>query len=239
MSTLRELLIDRIVEDRSDGKHQLFTCRCPTPGCSNVVSVWKKKHINKKCRACSNLLRQGQILSSHLAPLKDKIVEIRRSSHNKPRYIFKCSTDGCPNTTTPKTESIQKGEIFCRECRNNQFKKRPYERSYNHLKKRCKEKQLEGQILTYEEYEQLCSIEYCHYCGKFLNRAQYKSQPGSDAILIDRKDSSKGYTVDNSVPCCPECNNNKAAWMNDKEFQLLMFLRKANIDPETIYSQLK
>lgn len=27
---------------------------------------------------------------------------------------------------------------------------------------------------------------------------------------IDRKDSSKGYTIDNCVPCCTECNTMKS-----------------------------
>ena len=38
----------------------------------------------------------------------------------------------------------------------------------------------------------------CHYCGEIVNH-----------IGIDRKDSSKGYSIDNIVDCCTKCNRMK------------------------------
>jgi len=47
--------------------------------------------------------------------------------------------------------------------------------------------------LTEEEFKSIFSAN-CHYCGK------------SPANGIDRKDSSVGYLIGNSLPCCKECN---------------------------------
>lgn len=47
--------------------------------------------------------------------------------------------------------------------------------------------------LTEEEFKNIILLD-CYYCGT------------SDNIGVDRIDSSKGYTIDNSRPCCPQCN---------------------------------
>lgn len=50
-----------------------------------------------------------------------------------------------------------------------------------------------------EEYEVLLSNP-CYYCGNPL---------GATAIGLDRSDSTKGYLLDNVVPCCKRCNFRK------------------------------
>jgi len=53
----------------------------------------------------------------------------------------------------------------------------------------------------------------CYYCGikpSKINRNRY----GTGGYVyngIDRKDNSQGYTVENSVPCCEDCNRAKLA----------------------------
>lgn len=42
--------------------------------------------------------------------------------------------------------------------------------------------------------------EKCMYCGRKI-----------DTIGIDRVDNSKGYSIDNIVPCCINCNRMKMA----------------------------
>jgi hypothetical protein len=59
--------------------------------------------------------------------------------------------------------------------------------------------------LTKEDVEKLVSLP-CSYCGSY------------NKIGIDRKENSIGYTINNSVPCCPRCNMMKrdmplVAWL--------------------------
>lgn len=53
----------------------------------------------------------------------------------------------------------------------------------------------------------------CHYCG-ILPKQVFKREVYNGNCLyngLDRVDSSKGYTLDNVVPCCGTCNKGKLA----------------------------
>lgn len=60
---------------------------------------------------------------------------------------------------------------------------------------KCRTKKLEFK-LTKEEYYKIIS-NVCFYCSFSLN---------DYGLAMDRIDNSKGYTIDNVVPCCTECN---------------------------------
>lgn len=51
--------------------------------------------------------------------------------------------------------------------------------------------------ITLEEHKKLIA-QGCHYCGKNLE--------GNTGANLDRIDNNKGYTPDNVLPCCGECN---------------------------------
>lgn len=61
--------------------------------------------------------------------------------------------------------------------------------------------------LTFEEFDNLISAP-CHYCG----RVPYNQFPYTDTSTmllyngIDRKNNDRGYTPDNTVTACKECN---------------------------------
>lgn len=50
--------------------------------------------------------------------------------------------------------------------------------------------------LTLEEYSALCNLP-CYYCSD----VKYNSGYG-----LDRIDNNKGYTIENVIPCCGDCN---------------------------------
>lgn len=50
--------------------------------------------------------------------------------------------------------------------------------------------------LDFETYQKIIS-QGCFYCGENKNNN------------LDRKDNSKGYVLENVVPCCPDCNFSK------------------------------
>ena len=52
--------------------------------------------------------------------------------------------------------------------------------------------------LLFELYEAQLWGKPCHYCGCKI-----------EITGLDRKDSSKGYSLDNVVPCCANCNRKK------------------------------
>jgi len=97
---------------------------------------------------------------------------------------------------------------------------------YSHLKRRDKKKGF-SDTLSLDVFS-LLSKSPCKYCGLEHSKEiedrlnESKSQKRlSDHVLkcngIDRVDSSKGYTVENSVACCKYCNTAKNT-MSENDF---------------------
>ena len=90
----------------------------------------------------------------------------------------------------------------CKECKS-EYDKGPTQR-YSLYRHGAKRRKIEFE-LTKEQFVEFWGKD-CTYCGDQV-----------DGIGLDRVDNSKGYTVDNVVPCCGECNRFK--WgMTGEEF---------------------
>ena len=80
----------------------------------------------------------------------------------------------------------------------------------NQYKKGAKKRNLVYN-LTEEQFNDLITGD-CFYCGSVLQntiKGQGKTSGDFHYTGIDRVDSSKGYTKENSVSCCWMCNNMK------------------------------
>ncbi len=64
--------------------------------------------------------------------------------------------------------------------------------------------------LSYREAKVLVTQD-CYYCGRQPSNYYHKPRAngGSFYTGLDRVDNSKGYTLDNVVPCCKWCNYGK------------------------------
>lgn len=88
----------------------------------------------------------------------------------------------------------------------------------NCYKKNAERKGLEYS-LTEEQFKEITQKD-CHYCGaKPNNICNSKNSFGAYIYNgLDRIDNTKGYTIDNIVPCCIVCNNAKSK-LTVQEFQ--------------------
>jgi 5-methylcytosine-specific restriction endonuclease McrA len=61
--------------------------------------------------------------------------------------------------------------------------------------------------LTDEQFFSIVSQD-CHYCGEGPSEVSHRAAIGFNFLAngIDRVDNSLGYTPENVVPCCPNCN---------------------------------
>jgi len=60
--------------------------------------------------------------------------------------------------------------------------------------------------LTKEDFKKVIERN-CYYCGEAPNKIYGDNNNGTyQCGGIDRVDNSKGYSVDNCVPCCRWCN---------------------------------
>ena len=79
--------------------------------------------------------------------------------------------------------------------------------AYRNYKTHAKKKKLEFD-LDFDTFILMASSK-CYYCGASPKNIQ-KGDNGDYCYQgIDRKDNSKGYTIENVVPCCEICNKAK------------------------------
>jgi hypothetical protein len=152
--------------------------------------------------------------------LKSFLKEERRLQKGKYKlrqtvYVFLCS-DGCGVEIEVRKSDLKKVSGRCRECTDKKNgvlssvrnRKKPFESLYNKFvydRKRFEQ----TCTITYEQFLMFTKFEECHYCAKKLEWSRFRIQDRSSRYNLDRKDSTGGYTVENCVVCCWECNELK------------------------------
>lgn len=257
MSKIRETLKDRLIKEipqynKKSGAHKatLFIAKCPTINCKNEIRVYKNNSINSVCRKCavSSLdrttfkLQKWVFLTNDILKAKSKAAIKRPDLFIREEQVLAIDGAGairailkCPTTTCNSHVSSKDGYIGkCMKCANLEKRLRPYERTFNRCRKQRSFTKSNNQkiewLMTYEEFAGLCKVNECHYCNAPLNRAAYKAEKGTTAVLLDRKDSSKSYTIDNCVPCCAICNFTKNEHISYKEMVMISEMRGVWID---------
>lgn len=100
---------------------------------------------------------------------------------------------------------------IARVAKNKKIKVHPFSSLYRDYKNHSKEKNREFN-LSLEEFKNLC-LGNCHYCNtEPRDTHKYGGRGRRLSFLrngVDRIDSSGGYTKDNTVSCCAQCNRAK------------------------------
>lgn len=156
------------------------------------------------------------------------IDDIDLSKVSKNRIYFFCTCTKCGSKLHLRTDGIfnKSRHECCIKCigkwRTANFAemykdKLPKEIrvKYQHLRKAAIDRGISFDLTLEEANEILC--KKCHYCGK------------ERCLGIDRVDNSKGYSIENCVPCCGCCNKMKM------DLELSFFLDQI----EKIYNNLK
>jgi len=151
-----------------------------------------------------------------------KLVVIVKSKRTDKRHnqYWVCKCD-CGNYKEIRGHHLGKSISSC-GCLQKLFRKLPKgESSFNQLfftYKQNAKKAGRSFGLTKTEFKKLTQ-QNCTYCGE--PPSQIVNKPKHNGIFIyngiDRLDNSKGYTKNNSVPCCKVCNLMKRT-LSCKEF---------------------
>ena len=149
-----------------------------------------------------------------------KLLVITEAPSRDTHAYWLCQCD-CGNLTTIRNSYLKSKHTKSCGCLIG-GRKDFGEASFNDLYKKYKTNGRNGRhqhlgfTLTKEEFRTLTSSD-CFYCGKKPYR-QYQSNGCYGYYTyngIDRKDNNKGYTSDNSVSCCWECNKLKGSLDSD------------------------
>lgn len=149
-----------------------------------------------------------------------KLTVIYRDLNKFKRVYWKCLCD-CGKEKSVSSESLRSGTKSCGcigpygrfEDKNLSSKNNLYLIYKINAKKK-------GFIfsLKFEEFIRMTQ-DRCYYCNQEPSR-YFKSATGRKGILyngLDRIDNTKGYYLNNVVPCCKYCNFAKAD-LSQKEF---------------------
>jgi len=147
-----------------------------------------------------------------------RLTVIRRMPNDKNyNTMWLCKCD-CGNETTVCASNLKQGNTKSCGCLNRENNSHPLTPGLSSMrnvitsyKYSAKKKGLDWK-LTEEQFKELAQQD-CYYCGaKPSNILDRKDCSGRYIYNgLDRIDNTKGYTIDNVVPCCKVCNYRKKA----------------------------
>lgn len=140
------------------------------------------------------------------------------------RWRCRCS---CGKEVTPRAGHLVAGHTRSCGCLQKEIAAaitvlRPYEALYNRFVHNNKNKWAVS--ISYKEFVEFTSILECHYCGNPVSWSKYHPKKNGRGYNLDRKDSSKGYFLNNVVVCCWRCNQAKS---NDFTYEEWLFVGRA------------
>lgn len=157
------------------------------------------------------------------------IDEISIRKNGRTRYYVKCLCD-CGNTTTAEKAKVKNGITTSCGCVQKQMRNSLGERfrkpntAFNELYNAYKKSALRRNYsfeLSKEEFENIAT-KPCIYCGDNMTHIYRRNRLSSFRYTgVDRFDNTKGYTIENCVPCCKICNRLKSNMTIDEFEQRL------------------
>jgi len=112
-----------------------------------------------------------------------------------------------------KAERKRRNKFTEEQKENNRKKSRLYKRTLRARYKFCL-KRAENRKLSFTlSFEDFCdlAVKACYYCSNLLCKIS------ENCSNIDRIDSSKGYDLENVLPCCAQCNRIKSDYLTVEE----------------------
>lgn len=123
--------------------------------------------------------------------------------------IIKCKD--CDVDIRVRNDYLTKHKHLCKKCQN---RGKPFEAQYNRMIQQNKDW---GGNITFQEFLEFTKITKCHYCLNEIKWYPYRYNylygvKSKDIVRynLDRKDSFKGYDINNLVVCCSRCNYGKS-----------------------------
>ncbi len=129
--------------------------------------------------------------------------------------LWNCLCD-CGNDSVVRSNELVSGNTQSCGCLrlervSEKNRKRPFESLYNTIIRHARKRGID-EILSYDEFVLLTEITECYYCNKPIIWIKYGAGGLKEKRMmynLDRVDNNKGYSLNNVVVCCGECNRGK------------------------------
>ena len=196
----------RIVDSEGNRKYT-FLAKCKKCGFEKEVSNSGLYKGLIFCPQCSEQSEIGKIYGIF------EILDFDHRANKKKYYKVKCTK--CGDISIRALSDIQHSKsVKCKNC-DKIGNNRGFNRLYSQYIAGAKKRNIDFNLSPEEFYNIV--TQNCHYCGQEPTErttdiiTAHNTNIHYSAITngIDRIDSSKGYFVENCVPCCEKCNKMK------------------------------
>lgn len=187
-------------------KYPTVTLKCKT--CGSLKTCRDNKDISCRVGPCAGTWvdLHGQRFGRLVA--LEYVYGLFKNRHTKGWY-WKCQCDCGKICYKDNHDLVHSRHVECPDCARksaHEAMKVPlvdklWRKSFMGSRKAAFKRGYEFE-LTLEQYKELCE-QPCYYCGAEPEAHRH------DALVrngIDRFDNTKGYSLDNCVPCCHMCN---------------------------------
>jgi 5-methylcytosine-specific restriction endonuclease McrA len=243
-----KLTVIREVEPRlmANGKHKdrraLCKCECGFEREYSVTTLVKSEKYNRGCYTCQCVLHKVKPGDTFGILTVIKRAQDRPSPQSgKNQRWYQCTCE-CGVIKEIPAASLYTGRTTSCGCLSAKRRKevfpghnkltpeetiqKHYWRRYTYLSKYIVNDPRKIVTISFEEFLSLIS-QPCQYCGDIDTKI--KKRAIGDVVYkangLDRLNNSKGYTIDNVVPCCKKCNRAK----NDMDVDIfLSWVKKVN-----------
>jgi hypothetical protein len=189
-------------DKKKTSKKDCWFCQCDC-GNTKIISMSQLTGgITTSC-GCGN--------HEDLTGLKFGKLTVKQYSYKRDNEFYWICDCECGGKKTASAHGLKRGDVKSCGCipkgskRNKNSALNLLYQSYRDSAKR-KNRSFDLSI----EFFAKITKENCAYCGIEPNQKGLKRMRGEYIFNgIDRVDSSKGYTVDNVLPCCKRCNAGK------------------------------
>lgn len=207
------------VDTSRAGNGAYWICKCD---CGQTTSVWGANLRNGHTKSCG-CLRETDITGKRYGRLV-AIKKTKRGASGDWYWLCRCDCGGFAEVLRV---SLTGGTTIGCGCMKAVSNKRRRKKSadifvtqlFSSYQSKSRERKIDF-LLSFDDFKALIQ-KPCHWCGaepgyrsSRFNRGE-RSSVGMIAHGIDRIDSNGGYTYDNVVSCCKQCNWAKLNWDAD------------------------
>lgn len=209
-------------DTRYKAGERMYLCRCDCGNTKHVRPASLHDGSSKSCGCLRAEIKSGQ---SFIGKRFGKLVVIGREPNptQSRAYLYVCHCD-CGKERRIRIGQLTSGKTQSCGCLRNRKRVPEGQSAVINLmlagyRNSAKQRKLSFE-LSKEQFVKIAS-QSCYYCGAAPTYTLSRFANVSPLVNgIDRMDNSKGYTLDNCVPCCTRCNFAKKS-MNSDQFILM------------------
>lgn len=226
--TYGDFSISKTVRSKKYIKYELICNRC-----KSTKQIFNTNYTAKESSSCLNCKMLFPI-GKRLGMLEIVSVIDKKASLSKIVYSALCD---CGKKTTISRKAFLNAKKHSCGCKGIDAQEIIIKYKMNQYKHGAHSRGLVFN-LQYEDFKKLI-LDKCYYCGsspktvdlkKMEWIADFRKNKNTVSNGIDRVNNELGYTIENVVSCCTECNTKKMSVTPEMAKKILDFINKKNLN---------